>query len=94
MSRRHLIVAGLAAATAAVAVPTIAQAEPPNEPSDHASCAGTLSVFNQAHPEFFGSRSDIAHEFIEEATAEGIPPGEIYTFFAEAHGGVEHCTSI
>jgi hypothetical protein len=91
MSRRHLLVAGLAAATAAVAVPTIAQAEPPNEPSDHASCTGTLSVFNQAHPEVFGTRSDVAHGFIEQAAAEGIPPGEIYTSFAQAHGTVEQC---
>jgi hypothetical protein len=91
MSRHHVIVAGLVAATAAVAVPTIAQAEPPNGPSDQASCAGTLSVFNVAHPEVFGSRSDVAHDFLEDADAEGIPPGQIYTSFAHAHGTVEQC---
>ena len=91
MSRRHLLVAGLAAATAAVAVPTIAEAEPPNEPNPHANCVGTLSVYNQAHPEFAGTRSDIAHEFVEEGAAQGIPPGEIYTSFAEEHGTFEQC---
>jgi hypothetical protein len=91
MSRRHQLVAGLAAVAAAIAVPTIARADPPNEPSDHASCVGTLSVFNQAHPEFAGTRSDVAHAFIQEAAAEGIPPGEIYTSFAHVHGAVEQC---
>ena len=94
MSQRHLLVAGLAAATAVVAVPTIAQAAPPNEPSDHASCVGTLSVFNQAHPEVFGARSEVAHDFLEVAAAEGIPPGEIYTSFAHAHGTVAQCEQV
>jgi len=91
MSRRHVFIASLVAATAAVAVPTIAQAQPPNEPSDQASCVGTLSVFNQAHPEVFGSRSDVSHGFIEEAANEGISPGAIFAGFAHAHGTVEQC---
>jgi hypothetical protein len=93
MSHRHLLVAGLAAATAAVAVPTIAQAAPPNEPSDHASCVGTLTVFNAAHPEVLGTRSDIAHGFIDEAAAGGFPPGEIYSYIAQFHGPLEQCLS-
>lgn len=71
--------------------PSAAYAAPPNEPSGRASCIGTLSVFNQAHPEFFGTRADIAHDFIAGAAAEGIPPGEIYTFYARVHGTVEQC---
>ena len=74
-----------------VLAPSAASAAPPNEPSGHASCIGTLSVFNQAHPEFFGTRSDIAHDFIAGAAAEGIAPGEIYAFYARAHGTVEQC---
>ena len=77
--------------TLLAAAPATSFAAPPNEPSGHASCVGTLSVFNQAHPEVSGSRSEIAHLFIEEAAAEGIPPGQIYTFFAKAHGTVEQC---
>jgi hypothetical protein len=93
MNQRHLFVAGLTAATAVVALPTIALAAPPNPPSDHASCAGTLSVFNQAHPEAVGTRSEIAHEFIEVAAEEGISPGAIYSSFAQVHGTAEQCSS-
>lgn len=82
--------AGLVAA-ALVAAPSAAFAAPPNEPNGHASCLGTLSVFNQANPEVFGSRSDIAHDFIAGAAGDGIPPGWIYAFFAGFHGSVEQC---
>ena len=74
-----------------LAAPATSLAAPPNEPSANASCVGTLSVFNEAHPEVFGTRSDVAQFFIEEAAAEGIPPGEIVTGFAQAHGTVETC---
>lgn len=77
--------------TLLITAPSAASAAPPGEPSGHASCLGTLSVFNQAHPEVFGSRSDIAHDFVEWAAAEGIPPGAIYAFFAQVHGTVEQC---
>jgi hypothetical protein len=77
--------------TLLVAVPSAASAAPPNEPSGRASCIGTLSVFNQAHPEQFGTRKEVAHDFITGAAAEGISPGEIYTFYARAHGTVEQC---
>jgi hypothetical protein len=73
------------------AAPATSSAAPPNEPSAHASCVGALSVFNEAHPEVLGTRSDVAQQFVELAAAEGIPPGEIYTNFAETHGTVEQC---
>jgi hypothetical protein len=73
------------------AAPATSFAAPPNEPSAHASCVGALSVFNEAHPEIFGTRSDVAHNFIEQAAAAGIPPGEIYTGFAQTHGTAETC---
>jgi hypothetical protein len=71
--------------------PAASFAAPSNEPSGNASCVGALSVFNEAHPEFFGTRSDVAHAFIEEAAAAGIPPGQIYTGFAQTHGTVHTC---
>jgi hypothetical protein len=73
------------------AAPATAFAAPPNEPSGNASCSGTLSVFNQAHPEVYGSRSSIARGVAEGAGAGGTPPGEFYTYFAHAHGTVEQC---
>jgi len=77
--------------TLLIGAPSAASAAPPNEPSGRASCVGTLSVFNQAHPEDVGTRSDIAHAFIEGAAEDGIPPGQTYAFFAQAHGTVEQC---
>ena len=88
---RRRIVAVIAVAGAALVVTPAASAAPPNEPNGRASCIGTLSVFNQAHPEVFGTRSDVAHDFIAGAAAEGFPPGEIYRFFAAAHGTLEQC---
>ena len=75
------------------AAPATALAAPPNQPNDNAGCVGTLSVFNQAHPEVFGTRSDIAHIFIDEAAGQGITPGQIYTGYAQTHGTVETCLS-
>ena len=77
--------------TLLVTAPSAAFAAPPNEPSGRASCVGTLSVFNQAHTEVHGTLSDVARRFIADAAAQGIPPGEIYTFFARAHGTVDQC---
>lgn len=77
--------------TLVVAVPAASFAAPWNEPSSNASCVGTLSVFNQAHPEVFGTRSEVAHSVKAGATAEGIPPGAFYSFIAGAHGSVEQC---
>ena len=73
------------------AAPATSFAVPPNEPNGHASCVGTLSVSFQAHPEVDGSRSDHASEIIELAAARGIPPGEIYAFYAQLHGTLEQC---
>ena len=45
----------------------------------------------QAHPEVEGSRSDPAHLIGEVAAARGVPPGEIYSRFAQLHGTLERC---
>ncbi len=73
------------------AAPATSLAVPPNEPNGHASCVGTLSVSFQAHPEVDGSRSSHAHQIIGIAAAMGIPPGEIYTRYAQLHGTLEQC---
>lgn len=68
-----------------------ALADPSNEPSANASCVGALSVFNQAHPEVFGSRSEVAHLFLGIAAGANVPPGAIYTPFAHDHGTAATC---
>ena len=73
------------------AAPATSFAVPPNEPNGHASCVGTFSVFFQAHPEVEGSRSEHAHLIREIATAMGVPPGEIYSFYSQLHGTLEQC---
>ena len=73
------------------AAPATSFAAPPNEPSGNASCSGTLSVFNQANPDVFGDRASIATSIAAEFAETGNPPGEFYTFFAQAHGTVEQC---
>ncbi|MET1082080.1 MAG: hypothetical protein ABWY12_03385 [Burkholderiales bacterium] len=73
------------------AAPATSFAAPPNEPSGDASCNGTLSVFNQTHPEVFGTRSSVSHGVIDESAATGTPPGEFFAFFAQVHGTAEQC---
>ena len=73
------------------AAPATSSAAPPNEPNAAASCIGILSVFNQAHPEVFGSRASIALGTVELAAEFGFPPGEFYTGFAQVHGPREQC---
>jgi hypothetical protein len=82
---------GAVITAAMLAAPSAALAAPSNTPSANASCAGSGSVFNQAHPEVFGSRSHVAHAFIDIAAVAGIPPGAIYTGFAQTHGVAETC---
>ena len=77
--------------TLLVTAPSAAFASPPNAPNDRASCVAAASVFNQAHPEVYGTRSDVAHDFIAAAAEEGFPPGEIYAFFAHQHGTLAQC---
>ena len=82
---------GAIVGAAVLATAGTAPAEPPNEPSANASCVGALSVFNQAHPEVFGSRSEVAHLFLGIAEGANVPPGAIYTPFAQDHGPAASC---
>lgn len=57
------------------------------QPDEHASCVGTLTVFNTQHPEVFGTRADLAHDIKQFSDATGTTPGAIVSSIAHEHGG-------
>lgn len=62
-------------------------------PNDNANCNAILGFLNTHHPELVGGfdRSDISHLFKQLADESGIPVGDIFKFFAQAHLGDAVC---
>lgn len=75
---RPVVVAMLTAALFAPSVPALADHDVPNP---NASCAGTLSVWNNLH-EDSPSRDEVNHFFKMVADELGIPLGAIHSFTA------------